>query len=53
MEYINTLIKPTNKCNMRCKYCFAEKYGYDSSILEMKKLKKYLTLLSKKLILRR
>lgn len=39
MKYINTLIKPTNKCNMRCKYCFAEKYGDDSSILEMKKLK--------------
>ncbi len=48
MQHINTLIKPTHKCNMRCKYCFGEKYGYDAKVLEVEKLKKYLLLLSKK-----
>ena len=48
MSQINTLIKPTNECNMRCKYCFAEKYGYSDSILDLKILKKYLKLLSLK-----
>lgn len=48
MAQINTLIKPTNECNMRCKYCFAEKYGYNDSLLDLKTLKKYLELLSKK-----
>lgn len=48
MEYINTLVKPTHQCNMRCKYCFAEKYGYDKEILDIEKLKKYFALLSKK-----
>ena len=48
MSQINTLIKPTHKCNLRCKYCFHEKYGYESEILEMNLLKKYVELLSKK-----
>lgn len=48
MSQINTLIKPTNECNMRCKYCFAEKYGYSNSLLDLKILKKYLKLLSQK-----
>jgi uncharacterized protein len=46
MTQINTLIKPTHSCNLRCKYCFAEKYGYDASLLDIKKLKKYLSLLA-------
>ena len=46
MTQINTLIKPTRSCNLRCKYFFAEKYGYDDSLLDMKKLKKYLTILA-------
>ncbi len=48
MLQINTLIKPTNECNMRCKYCFAEKYGYSDSLLKLETLKKYLKLLSEK-----
>lgn len=48
MLQINTLIKPTHQCNMRCRDCFAEKYGYDNSILDMSSLKKYIELLSKK-----
>ena len=48
MASINTLIKPTHACNMRCSYCFHEKYGYDTEIIEMSKLKKYIELLSKK-----
>ena len=47
MSQINTLIKPTNECNMRCKYCFAEKYGYSDSILDLKILKIYLPSYSK------
>lgn len=48
MFQINTLVKPTHQCNMRCKYCFAEKYGYDKSIIDMSSLKKYIFLLSQK-----
>lgn len=32
-------------CNMRCKYCFHEKYGYSNDLLDIDKLKKYITLL--------
>ncbi len=42
MNQINTLIKPTHACNMRCKYCFHEKYGYCHEILEMDNLKNYI-----------
>ena len=45
MERINTLIKPTNQCNMRCRYCFHEKYGYLNGIIEADKVKKYIELL--------
>ncbi len=48
MAQINTLIKPTHECNMRCKYCFHEKYGYDNKLLDINILKKYIKLLSKK-----
>ena len=48
MLQISTLIKPTHACNMRCKYCFAEKYGYDLKLLNIETLKKYINLLSKK-----
>lgn len=48
MSHINTLIKPTNDCNLRCKYCFHDKYGYSKGLLEMKHLKKYIILLSQK-----
>ena len=48
MKQINTLIKPTHKCNMRCKYCFHEKYGYADNLLDINKLKKYIDLLCAK-----
>lgn len=48
MSQINTLIKPTHACNMRCKYCFHEKYGYYNELLKMELLKKYIELLSRK-----
>jgi radical SAM domain protein len=48
IKTINTLIKTTHSCNMRCKYCFSDKYGYDDKILEIDKLKKYIDLLSEK-----
>ena len=48
MRQINTLVKPTHKCNLRCKYCFAEKYGYEDYLLDINKLKKYIELLAKK-----
>ena len=46
MSQINTLIKPTHNCNLRCNYCFHEKYGYEKKLLDMNKLKKYIDLLS-------
>lgn len=46
MNQINTLIKPTQNCNLRCKYCFHEKYGYSNNLLDIKKLKRYIDLLS-------
>lgn len=48
MSQINTLIKPTHECNMRCKYCFHEKYGYTNELLDINKLKIYIELLAKK-----
>ena len=48
MAQINTLIKPTHECNMRCRYCFAEKYGYENSLLDINKLKRYIELLATK-----
>lgn len=45
MKQINTLIKPTHRCNMRCKYCFHEKYGYSNDLLGIDELKKYIVLL--------
>lgn len=48
MASINTLIKPTHECNLRCSYCFHEKYGYDNKILDINMLKKYIKLLSEK-----
>lgn len=48
MNQISTLIKPTHECNMRCKYCFAEKYGYEKSLLDINILKRYIELLAQK-----
>ena len=46
MGRINLLVKPTNQCNLRCKYCFHEKYGYGKKILEIDKLKKFVDMLT-------
>ncbi len=33
-EHINVLIKPTDGCNLRCKYCFHQDIGYSPKIME-------------------
>lgn len=48
MKQINTLVKPTRSCNLRCKYCFHEKYGYSGELLDIDILKKYIGLLAEK-----
>ena len=45
MKQINILVKPTHQCNMRCKYCFHEKYGYSDELLDVNKFKKFIKLL--------
>lgn len=47
MKQINTLIKTTHNCNLRCKYCFHEKYGYTGKLIDITNLKKYIDLLCK------
>ena len=44
-RFINLLIKPTNGCNLRCKYCFSNDYKVNS--LDVELFEKMLKLLSK------
>ncbi len=37
-EHTNVLIKPTDGCNLRCKYCFHQDTGYSPRIMEDKTL---------------
>lgn len=46
MRSINILIKTTNQCNMRCKYCFHEKYGYSDSYLDLNVFEKTINMLA-------
>lgn len=34
-DYINVLIKPTNACNLRCKYCFHIDTGFKPEVLSI------------------
>lgn len=44
---INLLIKPTEMCNMRCKYCFHEKSGYIKGVMSEDIFDRILHLVSK------
>ena len=46
-KYINVLVVPTNSCNLRCKYCYHSTYGYEKSLLSIKRLKRFFCLLAK------
>lgn len=41
-EHINVLIKPTDGCNLRCKYCFHQDYGYTPNKLDIAVLDRFL-----------
>ncbi len=43
---LNVLIKPTNGCNLRCKYCFNNEYS--TEMLNMNDFKKLISLLTKR-----
>lgn len=44
-QSLNVLIKPTNGCNLRCKYCFSNEYSADK--LEIKDFERFVKLASK------
>lgn len=47
MKRISILVKPTDACNMRCKYCFHEKSGYNQGLMSSEIFDKMLFLLEK------
>ena len=44
---ISVLIKPTDSCNLRCKYCYHSCEGYNKDILDLKTLEKFYNLCCK------
>ena len=46
MDKINVIVKTTNACNLRCKYCYNSESGYTTEILPLDKLEKFLTMLA-------
>ncbi|MBQ2727566.1 MAG: radical SAM protein [Clostridia bacterium] len=46
MKRINVIIKVTDGCNLRCKYCYNSESCYTSEILPLERFEKLLTLLS-------
>ncbi len=47
-EKITVILKPTNACNIRCKYCYHEEAGYQNNALAVANLEKLLRLLATK-----
>ncbi len=45
-EKITVILKPTNACNIRCKYCYHEEAGYENNALALANLEKLLYVLS-------
>ncbi len=45
-EKITVILKPTNACNIRCKYCYHEESGYENNSLALANLEKLLRLLA-------
>ena len=44
MSPLNIIIKPTNACNLRCRYCYHAKEGYDDVKLNLLDIEKFLRL---------
>ena len=40
-DHVNVLIKPTDGCNLRCKYCFHQDMGYSAKALEYEDLERF------------
>ncbi len=47
MRKISLTIKPTNGCNMKCKHCYHAEEGFDSKILNIDSVYKFLSLAAK------
>ena len=47
MSKLNLIIKPTDFCNMRCKYCYNSYSEYNKKVLPHEDLKKMLTIVAK------
>ncbi len=48
MERINLIIKPTDFCNLRCKYCYNSYSEYKKQVLSDERLEKMLTVVAKR-----
>ncbi len=46
VKRLTVILKPTNACNIRCKYCYHEEFGYDNNPLAVVRLEKLLRLLA-------
>ena len=46
MKRINVIVKPTDACNLRCKYCYNSSSHYSNEILSLERFAKLLKLLS-------
>lgn len=46
MDKINVIVKTTNACNLRCKYCYNSESGYTTEILPLDKLERLLNILA-------
>lgn len=45
IDYLTLILKPTNACNMRCRHCYHEEKGYDSSIMPFSLIEKLFNLI--------
>lgn len=48
MRHVNIVVKVTNACNLRCKYCYNQDTEYASAVLPLERLEKFLTMLTAK-----
>lgn len=46
MKSLTLIVKVTDGCNMRCKYCYNSDSGYASPVLPLEKLEKLLSILA-------
>lgn len=46
MKHVNIIVKVTNACNLRCKYCYNQDTEYTQDVLSLERLEKFLTLLT-------